>query len=118
MKQSIDIPENQVTDEQTYFNRRNFLRAGILAGSVAATASVYRLLNPAPNARRLASGFPTSRPSSAGAYAISDPVSSYEAITSYNNFYEFSTDKGSVAEAAKDFVSRPWTVAVGGLCAK
>jgi sulfoxide reductase catalytic subunit YedY len=66
----------------------------------------------------LASGFPTSRPSSAGAYAISDPVSSYEAVTSYNNFYEFSTDKGSVAEAAKDFVSRPWTVAVGGLCAK
>lgn len=113
-----EIPDSQVTDEQTFLNRRSFLRAGILAGSAVATGWIYRTLNSAPRAPKYVAGLPTSRPSVAADYRIADPVSSYEAITNYNNFYEFSTDKGSVAEASKDFVSRPWTVSVGGLCSK
>ncbi|HEX5708344.1 MAG TPA: protein-methionine-sulfoxide reductase catalytic subunit MsrP, partial [Pyrinomonadaceae bacterium] len=42
----------------------------------------------------------------------------YEDITSYNNFYEFTTTKEYVAERAKGFVTRPWAVEVGGLVAK
>jgi len=41
-----------------------------------------------------------------------------EDITNYNNFYEFSTSKGSVASAAKGFVTRPWTVSVEGMVNK
>jgi sulfoxide reductase catalytic subunit YedY len=36
-------------------------------------------------------------------------------VTHYNNFYEFSTDKRAVAARAKNFITRPWTVEVGGL---
>jgi sulfoxide reductase catalytic subunit YedY len=44
-----------------------------------------------------------------------DPLNSYEDITSFNNFYEFTTNKSSVADLAKDFKTSPWTVEVGGL---
>jgi sulfoxide reductase catalytic subunit YedY len=39
----------------------------------------------------------------------------YEAITNYNNYYEFSTDKEAVARLAQDFVTSPWEVSVGGM---
>src|SRR5205814_1660285 len=42
----------------------------------------------------------------------------FEDITNYNNFYEFSTDKQAVAQVAKNFVTRPWTVSVQGLVHK
>jgi len=46
---------------------------------------------------------------------LGDPLNSYEDISNYNNYYEFSTDKTSVAGLAQDFIISPWTVAVGGL---
>src|SRR5207248_7877616 len=54
----------------------------------------------------------------AKAFRTDEKQTSFDEITHYNNFYEFSTDKDGVAPAAVNFVSRPWTVAVGGLCAK
>ena len=42
-------------------------------------------------------------------------VNSYVDITTYNNFYEFTVDKSSVAGMAKNFISSPWQVQVGGL---
>jgi len=50
--------------------------------------------------------------------AINDAKTSYEDITHYNNFYEFSTDKRLVAPRAKNFITRPWTVEVTGLVHK
>ncbi|MGA3066862.1 MAG: protein-methionine-sulfoxide reductase catalytic subunit MsrP, partial [Tepidisphaeraceae bacterium] len=47
-----------------------------------------------------------------------DLKTSFDDITHYNNFYEFSTDKESVAAAAAGFVTRPWQVEVGGLVSK
>jgi len=46
------------------------------------------------------------------------PWTSFDAVTGYNNFYEFSTDKEAVAPLSKNFVTSPWTVAVGGLVSK
>ena len=40
------------------------------------------------------------------------------AVTTYNNFYEFGTDKGDPAKYAKNFHPKPWSVSVEGLCAK
>ncbi len=39
-------------------------------------------------------------------------------VSNYNNFYEFTTNKESVASAAAGFVSKPWQVAVGGMVHK
>ncbi len=44
-----------------------------------------------------------------------DDLTSFEAITNYNNFYEFSLDKEEVASLAAGFVTEPWTVEVGGM---
>ena len=49
---------------------------------------------------------------------LGDPLTSYEAVTGYNNYYEFTTDKEGVAPMSKDFKTRPWTVEVGGLVNK
>ncbi len=47
-----------------------------------------------------------------------DTPNTLEQITSYNNYYEFSTDKEDVARLSKGFKTEPWSVAVGGLVAK
>lgn len=47
-----------------------------------------------------------------------DKLTPYEAVTTYNNFYEFGTSKEDPSQNAKNFVTRPWTVAVEGECGK
>ena len=49
---------------------------------------------------------------------LGNALTSYEAVTGYNNYYEFTTDKEGVAPMAKDFKTRPWTVEVSGLVNK
>ena len=46
---------------------------------------------------------------------LGDPVNTFDEITNYNNFYEFSTDKQAVAHLAQNFTTEPWTVEVYGL---
>jgi sulfoxide reductase catalytic subunit YedY len=130
MKDVRNIPGNEITSEAAYINRRTFLRAGLLAGSVVATGWAYRQLNRvgAGGANTAAlnnvvdASVPTTLPSEipnlAAAFKTDEPKSTFEQITHYNNFYEFSTDKQEVAEVAERFVARPWTIEVGGLCAK
>jgi sulfoxide reductase catalytic subunit YedY len=95
------------------------MRAGMQAASAVATGWVYRQLNspPAPGRRAipLARLVAATEPESAPPLGPNDPKTPFQDITHYNNFYEFSTDKESVAEAAEGFVTRPWTVSVGGL---
>lgn len=56
-------------------------------------------------------------PGSTGAATdeIGPELTSYEAVTTYNNFYEFTVDKEGVAKEAAGFVTEPWTLEVGGL---
>jgi sulfoxide reductase catalytic subunit YedY len=49
---------------------------------------------------------------------LGDPLNAYEDITGFNNFYEFTTSKTGVVDVARDFVTSPWTVQVGGLVNK
>ena len=120
IKQSSDIKSSEITDQKVYQNRRLFMRGAILAGSAAATGFLYRKLNP-PAAvveeRPRIAGLVT-QPSDEAmrqGFKISEPLTSFEDITNYNNFYEFSTEKRAVASAARGFVTRPWTVEVAGL---
>src|SRR5206468_7609617 len=55
------------------------------------------------------------QPSSIQLDLSNDKLTSYEDITNYNNFYEFSTYKSGVARRAENFITRPWTVTVEGL---
>jgi methionine sulfoxide reductase catalytic subunit len=113
IKKPDDIPSSEITEEKTYSNRRNFIRGAVLAATVSSTAYLYRkLATPAS----LEPGTEPVRAKEASGYftAAGEAATGYADITNYNNFYEFSTDKRGVALEAKGFVSRPWTVEVGG----
>ena len=118
-----EIKSSEITDRKVYFNRRLFMRGAVLAGSVAATGFLYRRLNPPsavkeeqPKIGGLVTP-PTDEAMRKG-FRTNEPLNSLEDITNYNNFYEFDTDKGGVASAARNFVTRPWQIAVEGLVNK
>ena len=46
--------------------------------------------------------------------SVADPPNSYQDITTYNNYYEFGTDKSDPAENAQKFRTQPWNVTIGG----
>ncbi len=115
LKKDNEIPSSEITDEKHYLNRRTFLRGGLLAGTVAGTGLLYRAFSPRPAAAELAGPVSTAPRTIDVAGETPTP---YDRITTYNNYYEFSTAKDGVADAAKGFAVRPWTVAVEGLCAK
>jgi len=123
IKKSADIKSSEITDQKVYLNRRLFMRGAILAGSVTATGLLYRKLNPPPaivEERPKIAGLvkPPSDEAIRAGFKVNEPLTSFADITNYNNFYEFSTEKRSVAEEARGFVTRPWAVEVGGLVGK
>jgi sulfoxide reductase catalytic subunit YedY len=115
------IPDSEITPLHAYLTRRNFMRAAVLASTSAATGLVYRGLNTPSRSRRadrwLANLIPSTQ-SSTRTFDTDEPKTSFDDITHYNNFYEFSTDKASVADSVGNFNSRPWKVSVTGLCRK
>ncbi|MDQ3133047.1 MAG: protein-methionine-sulfoxide reductase catalytic subunit MsrP [Acidobacteriota bacterium] len=111
-----EIKSSEITPENVYLNRRNFMRAGLLAGTTLATAGVYRLFNqPPPKEVETAQIQDIKQPTD---YKIEEKLTSFEDVTNYNNYYEFSTSKTAVARNAEDFITRPWTIEVGGLVQK
>jgi sulfoxide reductase catalytic subunit YedY len=119
MKNGGEIKSSEITPEATYLNRRNFLRAGLLAGTTLATAGVYRFINePAPPLVENAPIETIASVENKTNFAAGEEITSFKDITNYNNYYEFSTSKSGVAAKAKDFVTRPWTIQIGGLVQK
>ena len=90
-----------------YLQRRTFLAT---AGSAIAAVAVERFGGRLLAAEQLAV---TKRIAT-----TTDPPSPYNAVTTFNNFYEFGSDKGDPAKHAKGFKPRPWSVAVEGACGK
>lgn len=101
------IPSSEITPEGVYHNRREFLKWSAAAlGSLTLTACGVDL--PTGDSP-LQSGMETS------VQSIDDKPTSFDDITNYNNFYEFSLGKEQVARAAEGFKPLPWQVQVGGL---
>ncbi|HEV8058615.1 MAG TPA: protein-methionine-sulfoxide reductase catalytic subunit MsrP [Gemmataceae bacterium] len=124
MQETHPIRSSEITPRSVYFNRRSFLRAGIAAASLVTTGLVYRRLNrtgfmaiETPKLSGLAQVAATPENIAKG-FRVDEPLTSLEQVGNYNNFYEFSTDKESVAVAAAGFVTKPWTVAVEGMVHK
>ncbi|HZI59807.1 MAG TPA: protein-methionine-sulfoxide reductase catalytic subunit MsrP [Pyrinomonadaceae bacterium] len=110
---------DKITDQATYLNRRTFMRVAALAGTATATTLLYRRLNPPPpvpvEGEKLND---VAKTNDENGFNTGEQLTAIEAITNYNNFYEFDTSKDGVASAAKGFVTRPWAVAVDGLVHK
>ena len=98
---------SEITPEYLYLSRRGFLkRVGLLAaGSLLVSACKSEDgLSKEPELN--SSLTPQTRSSMD---ELGDPLNSYEDITNYNNYYEFSTDKTSVAGLAQDLIISPWS---------
>lgn len=105
-RQSSDLRYSQVTPKEQYLNRRRFLSAGSLAlGALA-------LPDQRAQAGTKLEGVVKS------SYTVSDKLTPYKDVTTYNNFYEFGTDKDSPAVNARNFRTSPWIVSVEGDVAK
>ncbi len=112
---SSDIKTSEITPKQVYLSRRDFIKAtGLIAGSLVLAAC-------APQATATSSqALPTpANPAlSKKKDELGDPVNTFEDITNYNNYYEFTTDKSGVASMAGKFKTSPWEVEVYGLVNK
>jgi len=116
---------SEITPRTLYENRRAVLRAAAAgfatwSGAVAAGAAVApaTAVAAAPgNPSRTASGADRLQARSSTLSTMERPTS-YEHVTSYNNFYEFGTDKEDPALYAGSLRVRPWTVAVEGEVAR
>ena len=111
------IRPSEITPEHIYLTRRQFM---IGAGSAAAVAFLSACGVQTPAASPTLSNA-TPRPSPAAGSSVDelgDKLTSLDDITHYNNFYEFSLDKGGVAPLAQNFKTSPWAIQVGGLVNK
>jgi sulfoxide reductase catalytic subunit YedY len=107
------IPSSEITPEHLYHQRRSFMtRLALTPAALAAVACA------APS--QSTSATPTLPPQALESRTdeLGDPLTAYEAVTGYNNFYEFTTDKERVAALSTSFVTSPWNVVVDGLVAK
>jgi sulfoxide reductase catalytic subunit YedY len=120
IKRPDDIKSSEITDRKVYLSRRNFMRGAALVASTVATGLLYReLLAPQVEPPAPAGSPAPGSQSAAKQWGLpGEEATSYKDITSYNNFYEFGTDKYSPARRAKALVTRPWTVSVEGLVNK
>ncbi|MFM9887715.1 MAG: protein-methionine-sulfoxide reductase catalytic subunit MsrP [Burkholderiales bacterium] len=106
IRRANDICSSEITSESLYRERRRFMQAtgvaALTASGLASTASV------AQQAATKIDGFKKST------YSTNETPNSFKDITTYNNFYEFGTDKSDPARHAHKLKVRPWTLAVEG----
>ena len=114
---SVPVRSSEITPYSQYLSRRDFLKAaGIVSGAALLAAcapkSAAEMESFAPE-----TDMPTQSPPAADGYAdeLGNTANSFEDISNYNNYYEFTTNKEGVAKLAKNFNPDPWTVEVTGL---
>jgi methionine sulfoxide reductase catalytic subunit len=131
VKKNPDSPidASEITPESLYRRRREFIKSSLLFTATAAGVGggLLRLMG---GGRAEPSDQPLTSPGSsdldaAGSplpplvagkspYSTDEPMTSFEDVTTYNNFYEFGTDKSDPAENAHTLRPRPWTVSIEG----
>ncbi len=110
IKTADKIPSSEITPEDVFNRRREFLAAAGLA--LGATTANMLPGSPAFGA--------TPPLGTLGSWSAStdEQQTPEEQATSYNNFYELGTDKGDPKKNASRLVTDPWSVEIAGECAK
>jgi methionine sulfoxide reductase catalytic subunit len=114
IKKASDVRSSEITDRGLYLRRREFLRAaaGTMIGAAAGVIGSERGVRAAvpagvklPNVRK-------------GPFSSTEEPTPYRDATTYNNFYEFGTEKDEPSRNAATLKISPWTVRVEGLVSK
>ncbi len=101
---SRDVRPSEITPRDAYLHRRGLLAGigavglGALAGGADATAATLIAAK--------------------SALSTTEPMTLLKDVTSYNNYYEFGTDKGDPASNASTLKTAPWSVVIDGMVAK
>jgi methionine sulfoxide reductase catalytic subunit len=113
IRRGPEIPSSEITSQSDYLNRRKFLQgAAATLGAAAIGAGLTRRLA-SPSSIVEANDKLATIPSK---YTTTgETLTSFKDITSFNNYYEFGTDKTDPAKYAGKMKVRPWTVQVEGL---
>lgn len=101
---SGQIPSSEICPESLYLQRRQLLKAAGFALLGASAASARNPSAPLPSVQR------------SGRFDARDELTTWEDATTYNNYYEFGTDKADPAKNAVNFKPKPWTVEIAGAC--
>jgi sulfoxide reductase catalytic subunit YedY len=119
---SVPIHSSEITPEHIYLSRREFLKAmGVTSAFALLMAACGGRPPQAPAAAAatpvvtLVPGATAGPPSSGLTDELGAPLTPFDSITHYNNYYEFSEDKSSVADLVDKFQTSPWQVQVYGL---
>ena len=103
IRKRIEPPSSEITPEAEYLNRREFLGMVGSIGALSATGAIAEGLMGGMNPAEAQQG---------------DQVTDEEKVTSYNNYYEFGTDKEDPKANSQQFKARPWSVKIEGMCRK
>ena len=113
IKKPDDIKSSEITSQQLYLSRREFLGASTRSLGALATglSALGVLLSSQDAAANTATKLGNLRKSP---LSTNETLTPYKDVTTYNNFYEFGTDKYSPAQLAGSLNPRPWTITVDG----
>lgn len=110
-KHSPQIASSEITPESIWLNRRNLMKAAAAGAGLSAVGESVAAASSTDTLDFTAASEGT-------AFKALETLTPYEAATTYNNFYEFGTDKSDPARYAKTMTTDPWEVKVGGLVNK
>jgi sulfoxide reductase catalytic subunit YedY len=108
-----DIAADEITPRHVFESRRRVLAlaAAGVAGGTLAPWFAREAFAQARHGQKLAA-------TPNNAYVVTEKRTPYDDVTTYNNFYEFGTDKSDPARNAGTLRPRPWQVSVEGLVKK
>jgi sulfoxide reductase catalytic subunit YedY len=110
---SVPVRPEEVTPKHIYQSRRKFLKQ---MGVVGMGALLAACAPQTPSTGSQTATQPAGAPPPEGRTdELGAPLTPYDAVTGYCNFYEFTLSKEEVDEKAQDFVTDPWSVEVTGL---
>lgn len=111
------VPENRITAEASYFNRRRFLKtlAGASIGLSATALTGCQMANGSSDDENPLMGLTDLATNPNPNFTnVGRPLTGRTLAATYNNFYEFGGTK-NVWQASQSLPTNPWTVEVGGL---
>jgi len=111
----IDLPfSSEITPRAVFDARRDFIKKMAL-GSVAGTA-LFEMANREAHAQGGGLAKLAGKPNPA--FIVTDKTTPYKDATTYNNYYEFGTDKSDPAQNAGSLKTRPWAISIEGAVKK
>ena len=115
IKKTTEIRFSEITPKSLYINRRTFLAGAAAAGAATALgAELGQIVSPSTQvlAGNKIDGIRKSQ------FSTTETLTPFKDVTTYNNYYEFGTDKDEPAKLAQNFRTRPWKVKIDGEVAK